>query len=242
MSRKCYVEASGVGRQQFVTIKRSRSHGHHHHKHLHHLDHLWDHHHHHHLDEVKYYKVSVEEWNTLKERERVLDENNKALVTENEGLRASLSATQAEAHRLEHVVLPQVQNQLSVMCDDNASLRKSLDKAVDNVAKHHAENEKLREKNERLEKDLRETRNENIDLKARVRHLTREIEDRVCRICRGVTEIRKDVDYWRGQSRDHWKAKWEDLKCRHDQLIELLDSRTERMKAYEEILKRRCII
>lgn len=242
MSRRCYIEAGGLGRQQFVSLKRSRSYGHHHHKHLHHLDHLWDHHHHHPYDEVKYYKVGVDEWNTLKERERVLDENNKTLVAENKSLRSSLSASQAEAHRLEHVVLVQVQSQLSVVYDDNQGLRKSLDKAAESVAKHHAEAERLQDKNEKMEKDLKDARDEISDLKSKIRHLTKDIDDRVCRICRGVTEIRKDVDYWRGQSRDHWKAKWEDLKRRHDQLIELLDSRTERMKAYEEILKRRSII
>ncbi|KAG8423169.1 hypothetical protein J3458_000084 [Metarhizium acridum] len=138
MSRRIYLETTASGKHQFVSIKRSRSHGHHHH-------------HHHHV-EHEYYKVSVEEWDSIKERERCLEDTNRSLAAEVSSLKASLTAAQGDAHNLRHVVVPQLQNQ------------------------HSRDAERLRQTIDKLEKEKKDIKDENHSLKDRVKHLQDELK------------------------------------------------------------------
>lgn len=223
MSRRFYLETSATGKQQFVSIKRSRSHGHHHH--------------HHHVEQ-DYYKVSVDEWNHLKERERCLEETNKSLVAEVSALKAGLTAAQGEAHHLCHVVVPQLQQQIHLLTVDNEALRKSLDNASHNEGKHCRDEEKLRQTIDKLDKEKKELKEENHCLKDKIKHLQRQIESGVGR---RSSELLREIDYWRDQYR-YWKDKYEHAKRNHDDVCVTLEVRTEKMRAYEEILKRRRII
>lgn len=262
MSRRVFIETTTSGKAKFVKLKRSHTHHGHSHRHHHnpfeHLDHLFDHHHHHHHHKHKhhkhhkhchdpepepvpcreYYKVSVEEWNILKERERCLDEQNRSLVDENKALRTSLSAAQADVHRLEHCVVPELQARNDALYADNQSLRRSIDNATEQAARHHAEMEKLRCRNDKLEKEAKDAREEACDLRDRIRHLTKQL-DQSCN--RRVAELARDVARWKEETR-YWKSKFEDLERRHCEMLDTLEMRTERMEAYEELLKRRCII
>ncbi|QPG97835.1 hypothetical protein C2857_006923 [Epichloe festucae Fl1] len=235
MSRRFYVETSAAGKNQFVSIKRSRSHGHRHHHH----------HHHHHLpkhdpclETRDYYKVRVDEWDRIKERERCLQDTNSRLVAEVNTLKASLASAQAEAHDLCHVVVPQLQKQISVLAADNEALRKSLDNACNNEGRHCREEDKLKQTIDGLEKEKKELSDENCGLKDKIEHLQRQVEQSCGR---RSSELLGEIDYWRDQYR-YWKGKYEDTKRVHDDISVTLDIRTEKMKAYEEILKRRRII
>jgi chromosome segregation ATPase len=238
MSRRFYIETSASGKQQFVKVKRSRSNGHHHHRHHHeHHDHDYDHHHHRWHDHIEYYTVSVEEWNLLKERERILDVNNQALIAENNTLRSSLSSAQSDVHRLEQVEIPALQAQINTLAADNDALRRSNDNAADLAARHHAEEEKLNCKIEKLQKQNRESQDEVSELRVKVRSLTRQLEDSCGRRIGDfplIKELREEIQ--------SWKCKFDDLHRDYKHILGILDTRTERMHAYEEILKRRHII
>lgn len=240
MSRKYLIETTSSGKQKFVKLKRSRSYGNSH-SHDHH--HLFDHHHHHrhchdHDPCREYYKVSVEEWNVLKERERILDEQNRSLIDENKSLRASLAAAQAEVHRLEHCVIPELQSQNNTLYADNQSLRRSIDNAAEQAAKHNAEMERMQSKVDKLQKENKEGKEENCDLRSRIRSLMKQL-DRSCN--QPLSDLAREVAHWKEEAR-YWKSKFEDLERRHCEVLDVLEMRTERMEAYEEILKRRRII
>ena len=221
MSRRWYIETTPSGKQQFVSIKHSRSNGHHHHRHEH--------------DTCK---VSREEWKRLVERERCLDETNKSLVCEVSALKASLSTAQAEAHHLCHIVVPQLQGQINVLCADNDALRRSIDNAGQNSSRYCREEERLKEMIDKLEKEKNDIKKEATDLREKVKCLARQVEQGCGR---RLSELLRDMAYWKDQCR-YWKLKFEDSRQRHDDTCGMLEIRTEKMRAYEEILKRRRII
>lgn len=230
MSPRFWVETKPTGEKQFV-LKRSHSHGHRHH---HHHDHgheyfKVDHHGHH--------KVTRDEWKSLLERERVLEESNIGLATENHSLKSNLAAAQADANRLSALV-PQLQTQISALYADNESLRRSIDNAGEHSARHYREVERLEHKVDKLEKEKKDVKDENADLRVRLRALSRQLDEG---FNRRVDDLVRDVDYWKAQCRS-WKSKFDDLRHRHDVILTTLEARTEKMDAYEEILKRRRII
>ncbi|OAA41373.1 hypothetical protein NOR_05451 [Metarhizium rileyi] len=225
MSRRFYIETLTSGKQQFVSIKRSRSHSQRHHHHHHHVEH-------------DYYKVGVEEWNAVKERERCLEEANRAFAVEVSALKAGLAASKEEAHHFGHVVVPQLQHQIQVLSADNEALRKSLGNASENEGRHHQEVEKLTQALGRLEKEKKELGHENCSLMDKMKHLQRQIESGCGR---RTSDLVREIDYWRNQCR-YWKDKYEHIKRSHDDVCITLDIRTEKMRAYEEILKRRRLI
>lgn len=232
MSHRYYVETSTTGSRQFVKLKRSRSyhHDHHHHRRRHS--------HHHDDDKVviqpvapcesEYYRISKEEWTILKERDRILTDNNKILTNDNNDLRASLADAQAEAHRLGHVVVPDLQCQIATLVADNAGLRRSLDAATEHAEKHHREADRLQGKVDRLEKEAKDARDEIADLRCRLKALTKQLDGN-CN--RRLAEMAKELDYWRDQARS-WKCRFEDK----------LEFRTQRVGTYDDILKRRCYV
>ena len=227
MSRRWYFETTPTGKEQFVSIKRSRSH--HHRRH---------HHHHHHHPEHDTIRVGRDEWNRLAERERCLDEANKSLVAEVSALKASLSAAQAEAHHLCHVVVPQLQGQINVLLADNDALRRSLDNAGNSSSKHCHELDRLKGIIAALEKEKCALAADNAGLKDKIKSLAKQLEQ-ACG--RRVSDLLADIDYWKDQVR-YWKCKFEDTRRRHDDTCGMLEIRTEKMRAYEEILRRRRII
>ncbi|KAJ6439594.1 intermediate filament protein domain-containing protein [Purpureocillium lavendulum] len=235
MSRRWYFETTPAGKEQFVSIKRSRSH---HHRHYHHKDPLGGHHHHHHHGDHDTYRVSRDEWNRLVERERCLEETNKSLVAEVAALKASLSAAQAEAHHLCHVVVPQLQGQVNVLAADNEALRRSLDSAGNSSAKHCHELDRLKQTIAALEKEKCTLADDNACLRDKVKSLARQLEQ-ACG--RRVADLLADVRYWKDQVH-HWKCQFEETRRRHDDTCGMLEIRTEKMRAYEEILRRRRII
>lgn len=182
--------------------------------------------------------MSVEEWNILKERERVLDEQNRSLVGENKTLSASLSAAQAEIHRLENCVIAELQTQNNTLYADNQSLRRSIDNATEQAAKQCAEIEKLQCKVDKLEKENKETKDENCDLRSRIRSLSRQL-DQSCN--RRLSDLGRELEHWKNEARC-WKLRFEGVDRRLCEALDMLEMRTERMKSYEEILKRRGII
>ena len=231
MSRRFYLETTSSGKEQFVSIRRSRSH-HHHHSHHDHGHHHHQHHRHHDRD---YYKVGIDEWNRLKERERTLEETTKSLQDQVASLKKSLATAQADHHHLCHVVVPQLQNQVHVLSEDNEALRKSLDNACGNEDRHSREEERLKALVEKLEREKKELQDDNASPRDRLN----------CRLPRGDScdrrELLREIDYWRDQLR-YWKSKHEDTEKKHDDVCITLDIRTQKMHAYEEILKRRRII
>ncbi|CAM1509962.1 Fc.00g002970.m01.CDS01 [Cosmosporella sp. VM-42] len=214
MSRRCYVETLPDGRQQFVQIKRSKSYHHHRHSHV-----------------SDYYKISREEWKTLLDRNRALEEANQAYGSQNDSLRNSLSTAQAEAHHLSHAVVPQLQEQIVTLQVENQSLRRSLDNACGSPIRGGHDTDKLRHKINKLEE-------ENKDLRVRVRELSKQLEQS---FNRRVQDLQKEVDYWIGMH-NFWKGKWEELREQHITILDVLDARTEKIEVYEKILKKRRVM
>ena len=236
MSRRFYIETSADGHHQFVKLKRSRSHhdpGHHHHHHRRrHSHHPEDHHHHHHAPyDSDHYLIRKDEWDILKERDRILTDNNKILTTENQDLRAALADSQAEAHRLAHMVVPDLQCQVAALQSDNAGLRRSLDTAAEHAEKHHREVDRLQTRVEKLEREGRDLRDVNADLRSRIKALKDQL-DGSCN--RRIADLTREVHYWKDQTR-HWKCRFEDLADR-------LEFRTQRVDPFDDILKRRTVV
>lgn len=205
MSRRYYVETTQDGQHRFVSLKRSRSHHHHHHNHSHHHltrrhfdDHDHDLYHHHHC------YVSKEEWCDLVERERSLREANDGLARENNALKCNLEKTDAELRR--HMVLvPQLQEQVRVLAEDNASLRRSIDNAGHHSEKHHREVERLKNRLRRADEEIESLRGRVADLVKRGHHsfagrieeLNRKIKEWICKfevVDDHNRRLRRDVD------------------------------------------------
>ena len=218
MSRKIYVETLPSGEQQYVSIKRSRSHGHHHHDH-------------------GTVKVSREDLDRLKERERTMAEANQVLFSETQSLKTNLASAQVEINRLARIV-PQLESQNSAFYADNQALRRSLEHADDYPTRHRRDPERLQVKVGRLEKENIELKSENSDLSARVRSLSRLVDQN---LSRRVSDLLRDLNDWKDKCLS-WRARHEDLQLKYDRIQATLESRTERMEAYEDILRRRGFI
>lgn len=222
MSRRCYVETSPDGRPQLVTLKRSRSY---HHTHRHQCD---------------YYKVSREEWKTLIRQNELLDEANQAYAVQNETLRSRLHASEAETHRLCHVVIPSLNDQVAKLSRENECLRRAAEKPCDPPVHilpisthHHSELERLREKVCKLEKENKVLRDDNGDLRFRLRELSKQVDQS---LSRRVADLTKQIEYWTNQS-GFWKKKYDDLRERHLGLITIVESKTEKTEYYDDVLK-----
>ncbi|KAI9171003.1 hypothetical protein HJFPF1_00482 [Paramyrothecium foliicola] len=221
MSKRYYLETTTSGRQQFV-LKRSRSHGHHHH-----------HHYRHHHDPSC--KVSYEEWKNLLERERTLEESNRALCAENNALRGSLSSAEGENHRLTSVVVPQLQAQVAALEADNKSLRRSIENAGGWSAKHHREMDKLNDKISKLEAENREVKEENTDLKIRVKALSKQLDQS---FNRRIADLIKEADYWHDYACKQ-KTKYEDISRRYEAMFDTMERQLRDIDRLKELLRRR---
>ncbi|KAL2210345.1 hypothetical protein CC79DRAFT_493442 [Sarocladium strictum] len=213
MPRHIHVEAkSSKGNPQFVTCKRSHSDGHKHKNH---------HHYQHNHDVVK---VGRDEWEALKERERTLADSNKSFAYENNTLKANLSATQQELHRLVHGVIPQLQTQAAAATND--------------AQRHFREAERQHQQALKLERENKNLRAENGDLRTRVQELRRQLDGAMGR---RVAELLKDVDYWKDQYR-RMKTKNDGAWRQYDDLVASVRLKSEKLAVYEDILRRRGLI
>lgn len=227
MSRRWYFETAPSVKGQVISVKRTRSHRHRHQHRRHH--------------DPDVYRVSRGEWSHFVERERCLAESNRGLADEANGLRASLSAAQADVHHFSQVVVPQMQGQVNALSADNAALRLYLDKVV----KQSCEDERLRQIIYKLEKDkcclereIAELKNAKASLRERVRCPSKPI-DVGCD--RRPPDLSREAEYWKDQC-SQWRSRFKETRRRHDDTCGLLEIRTQKMRAYEEILKRRRII
>ncbi|KAH7133221.1 hypothetical protein B0J13DRAFT_96184 [Dactylonectria estremocensis] len=221
MSRRCYVDTDADGRPQFVAIKRSQSYRHHSHRH-----------------NCDYYTVSREDWKALAERNRALEEANQAFGLQNDSLRASLSSAQAESHHLNHTVIPQLQEQVVILSADNEALRRSIDSSNGSSVRTVREIAKLRHKVCKLEKENQLVKDENSDLRVRLHELSKQVDQGVSR---RISELTKEIEYWSNQRR-FWKSKYEELLERYNGMCTILDTKTEKVEVYEDILRRHRII
>lgn len=243
MSKRFFVETKSDGRQQFV-LQRSHSHGHHHHKHTlghigHHIAHHHGHHHghhkgHHHGHHKKtdhgHVKIAREEWNSLLEREKHLEETNIVLAAENRTLKTDLEAVHAEAGHLTALV-PQLKNEIAALYADNDALRRTVEKSGEHAAKQFRDMEKLECKLKKLEKEKKAIKEDNDDLRGRVKALSRQLDDTASR---RMDDLVRQVEYWKDQF-NTWKR-------RHEATVITLNVRTEKMEQYGDILRRRGII
>ncbi|KAH7320962.1 hypothetical protein B0I35DRAFT_428236 [Stachybotrys elegans] len=220
MAKKYVIETTATGRKQWAALKRSHSHHHH----------LTGHH--------EYYRVTQEEWNAMVERERELQKSNKGLENENDTLKAALLTSQADIHRLNNHVVPRLQDQVASLFAENQSLRRSIDNVGDRNYKHHREVDRLNLKIEKLETENKLTRDENEDLRVRIKALSKQLDQG---FNRRINELIQELDHWKEHFR-HIKERYDYLKQQHEKLLDALEARTRKMEAYEDILKRRGII
>ncbi|CAI6098562.1 unnamed protein product [Clonostachys chloroleuca] len=228
MSRKLYYETDSCGKGQFVKLKRSRSHGHKHHRH-----------HHHHIvhDDIpqeyvghEYFMIKPEDWRVMKERDRILTDNNESLTKENGDLRTSLSAAQADLRQLNDVVVPDLRCQISALQAENQALRCSLE----NSGEHHHELDRLRCRITVLEKENKEVLETNADLRSRVRELSRQLDQNSNR---RISELNTEVEYW-GERARYWRGKFEDLDKKYHRLRNKGTCRVEKVDTYEDFWRR----
>lgn len=217
MSRRYYMETFPDGRQQFVTLKRSKTF-------------------HHHRHSCDYYKVSREEWNSLVDRNRALEKANHAFGAQNDSLRANLSAAQAEIQRIS-CLIPQLEGQIASLQAENHSLRCALESGGGG-GRIHRDTERLRMKVCKLEKENKEIKDENADLRHRVRELSKQLDQS---FSRRVSELTKEVEYWKGMC-NFWKHKYEELREQHVKILSIYDAKTEKLARFEDIIKRHRII
>lgn len=222
MAKRWFVETTPEGRQQFVSIKRSRSYAGHHNR----------------VREIDYVKVSLDEWNALVDKERKLEDINKSVVDECSRYKSAASTSQAEAKHLAVVVVPGLEKQIGVLTIENEALRRSVEKTGDSSTKHHRDEERLRYKVTKLEADNLELREENATLREKNRSLSRQIDQS---FSRRVSELVGDVEFWKYQGRQ-WRSRYEELLKRYNDIFDLLETRTRKMKAYEDILRRNDMI
>ncbi|KAK6225871.1 hypothetical protein QIS74_01918 [Colletotrichum tabaci] len=227
-TRRWYLETSPDGRYQFVSLKRSRSHHH-------------DRRHHHHHDPQPpspspppphrccrddCAHVTREEWNDLVERERKLREVNDGLARENYSLKCNLQASNNEGQRLSGLVTAlQAENQL--LREEIASLRCSIDSSSDNAAKYLRENERLKHKLSKVEK-------ERDGLLARVRELSRHAQHG---LLERIEELKRLALTWERKFDavdDHNKRLRRDLEA---QRCFIADQEV-KIRLYERVLRR----
>lgn len=222
MSRKITIETTATGKQQFVSIKRSRSDSHRHH------------HHHHHERPSEYVKMKREEWMCLVEAEGALTAANEKLVCEVNALKQKLATTEADLLHFADVVVPQLECRAAHLTAENQGLRKSLDAATEQLNISYKAVEGLEARVDHLEKDKRELKCQNDDLKHRVKELSRQLNESCSR---RVSELLGQVEHWKEQS-GYWKNMYDDLVRRYNDICHTLRVRTEKMHQYEDILRR----
>ena len=166
------------------------------------------------------------------ERERTLESANKNLNCEVGKLKNSLSAAEAEVHRLGRVVVPQLECQISTLTAENQELRRALECNSGNWSKHHAaELEKLHRRIECLEKENKDLRCDKSHLGKRIEDLLRQLGDR-CN--RSVNHLIDDIA--------HWKDKFFDMQDRRNSVSDLLDTQEVKLRKYEDMLRRNGLI
>ncbi|CEJ91598.1 hypothetical protein VHEMI07300 [[Torrubiella] hemipterigena] len=223
MSRRITIETDASGKQQFVSIKRSRSDSHNHH-----------HHHHHHDRPSEYVKLRREEWIRLVEAERTLQATNHRLVCEVNGLKESLTTARADLHQFGSVVVPKLECQIAALKAENEGLQKSVENATCQLHASYKLVESLETKIEHLEKDSKTLKCQNDDLKHRVKELSRQLSESCSR---RVSDLAREVEHWK-ERMCYWKNQYDDLYQRYNEMCHTLRLRTEKMLAYEEILRR----
>ncbi|RCI11904.1 hypothetical protein L249_4211 [Ophiocordyceps polyrhachis-furcata BCC 54312] len=236
MSRRWCFETTPSGREQIISVKRYRHHHHHHHQHR--RPHQAD-------DKAK------KEWDRLVDRERCLAEANKRLTDEVCALKTSLTNAQAEGQHLSQVVVVQLQNQMDGLAAENAALRQSVDCAAKRCPELEEMAKRLQRERDCLEKSRIEAdkayallERENADLGQKIKCLSRRADapppppppcdDR-------LRPLLRDAEYWKGKSQ-YWKDRYDDAARRLDDSCGILEIRTRKMRAYEEILRRRRFI
>jgi regulator of replication initiation timing len=169
-------------------------------------------------------KVDRAEWEALKERERTLADSNKSFALENNTLKANLSATQQEIHRLIHGVIPQMQSQVVA--------------ASEQAQRYYREAERQQQRAGSLERENKELRAEIGDLRSRVAELRRQLD---ASMGRRVAELLKEVEYWKDQYR-RMKTKHDSAWRQYDELCASVRLKSEKLAVYEDILRRRGLI
>ncbi|KOS22026.1 hypothetical protein ESCO_001736 [Escovopsis weberi] len=228
MAKRYFVETTPGGRQQVVSVKRSRSYGGHQNR----------------VREFDYIKVSLDEWNGLVEKERRLQQVNRTVVDETNAVRSALLSAQADNKRLTAVVVPGLDKQIASLTVENESLRRACAGAGDAppaplpsaIKKTYREEEKLRARVARLEEQAVELRSENVALQERNRSLQRKV-DAEAESPERRADLVTDAEYWKGLSRS-WRSRYLGLRKRYDELYDLLDTRSKKVRAYEDILER----
>jgi regulator of replication initiation timing len=166
----------------------------------------------------------------------LLDEANQAYAAQNETLRSRLHSSEAETHRLCHVVIPSLNDQIAKLSRDNECLRRAAEKPCDPPIHHHLHDlEKLRSKLCKLEKENKVLQDDNGDLRFRLRELSKQVDQN---LSRRVADLTKQIEYWTNQS-GFWKKKYDELRERHLGLITIVESKTEKTAYYDDVLKRR---
>lgn len=230
MSTRVYVETLPGGNTQFVKLKRSRSH-HHHHDH-HHYEH---HHHHEHRHEPRCGKptlchkhqdclhVPVDEWNGLVKSEQDL----RCQVRE---LKSSLKKSEHENDRL-RASEDKLTCRVRELCDENASLRQSLDSAVSLADKRGREVARLRDEVGRLERD-------NDCMRVRIRQLLKE-----CRhsSVEPIAYLRRLVKDWKHKFECADRALEDRMNTIAEQREKIAEQR-DRLALYERLLRRHNIV
>ncbi|KAK8146197.1 hypothetical protein G3M48_003454 [Beauveria asiatica] len=178
---------------------------------------------------------NIDSWNRILEREAALDKANKGLVCQVDKVRKDLATAEAEVHRLGSVVIPQLECQITKLSDENEALRRELQSATGSCGRHHVEIEALRIRICHQDKEIKDLECDKSNLERRVEELLRQIGSHQGGGCGGgcnrrIEDLTRDVV--------HWKDRFLDMQQRRNNLSEQLDEQGEKVRTYEEILRR----
>ncbi|KAM0740553.1 hypothetical protein ACQRIT_005737 [Beauveria bassiana] len=169
------------------------------------------------------------------QREAALDKANKDLVCEVGNLKKDLATAEAEVHRLGSVVIPQLECQITNLSAESQELRRQLQSATGSCGRHHVEIEALRIRICHQDKEIKDLECDKSNLERRVEELLRQIGSHQGSGCGGgcnrrIEDLTRDVV--------HWKDRFLDMQQRRNNLSEQLDEQGEKIRTYEEILRR----
>lgn len=215
MTRRYYIETLPNGQRQLVYCRsRSRSRGGHDRPH------------------GRTLKVTREAWWRNRDGGRGLDDTAFRLRDEIPSLTADRATVGAENKGMRQTI-PRLEGQVSLLAAENEGLRQSL-RSAGKESFRGQEVARLQSRIKGLEGENGQLRDDNSDLRARIKGLSRLVDDN---LSRRVEELRRDVQQCRDQCLS-WRLSYDHLRRSYDRVAEMLEARRERLRAYEDILRR----
>jgi predicted nucleic acid-binding Zn-ribbon protein len=87
----------------------------------------------------------------------------------------------------------------------------------------------------KLDAENKEFKEENADLKIRVKALSKQLDQS---FNRRIADLTKELEYWKENARGV-RSRYEDIRQRYEDTLDALERQMKRIERYEDILRRR---